>query len=177
MLCPECILWLLCVIKWAKILSYLHNTYIWGIFWSKFGYLNPEDDHTEEYSPFILKKSHHVLPWMCFCSYVAWSNGSKCEVICISILPIFRVIAGKNLGIWLSGEIIYNVTLTFLSLILKKIPSWSIENVTLWIYIIVKVCKRMRICKKYYFLLFLTIFCIFYPLWSYFFQKSPQESI
>ena len=42
--------------------------------------------------PFILKRSHHALSWMCFCGYIAWSNDSNCEVICI--LSIFAVVFG-----------------------------------------------------------------------------------
>jgi hypothetical protein len=38
-------LWLLWIIKWFKMGSYLHNTNIWGHFWSKFGYLTPWGDH------------------------------------------------------------------------------------------------------------------------------------
>jgi hypothetical protein len=34
-------LWLFCIIKWSKLGSYLHNTNIWGHFWSKCGYLTP----------------------------------------------------------------------------------------------------------------------------------------
>jgi hypothetical protein len=37
-------LWLLCIIKWSKLGSYLHNTNIWGHFWSKLGYLTPRGD-------------------------------------------------------------------------------------------------------------------------------------
>ena len=40
---------LLCIFKWSKLGSYLHNTNIWGHFWSKFGNLTPRGDHIYEY--------------------------------------------------------------------------------------------------------------------------------
>ena len=43
-------LWLLCIIKWSKLGSYLHNTNIWVHFWSKIGYLTPRGDHIYGYS-------------------------------------------------------------------------------------------------------------------------------
>jgi hypothetical protein len=51
---PSCLvlnvfLWLLCIIKWSKLGSYLHNTNIWHHFWSKFGYLTPWGDHISGY--------------------------------------------------------------------------------------------------------------------------------
>jgi hypothetical protein len=57
-------LWLLCIIKWSKLVNYLHNTNIWGHFWSKFVYLNPGVTIyrvTPTVFQFILNKYHHDL--------------------------------------------------------------------------------------------------------------------
>ena len=59
----------------------------------------------------ILKKYHHTLSWMYFCGYLAWSNGSNCEVICIT--SIFGVIFGSKFGFLTIGVPKYRATPLF----------------------------------------------------------------
>ena len=66
----------------------------------------------------ILKKYYHTLSWMYFCGYLAWSNGSNCEVICI--MSIFGVIFGSKFGFLTIGVPKYRATPTVFQLILNK---------------------------------------------------------
>ena len=94
---PRCVvlgvfLWSLCIIRWAKSGSHLHNNNIWGYFWSKFGHSIPGWPYIRlPYTvwQFILKEYHHALSYIYFCGYFALSNGPNWKVICI--LPIFAV--------------------------------------------------------------------------------------
>ena len=69
---PSCVvlnvcLWLLCIIKWTKLRSYLHYTYIWDHLLSKFGNLTPYDAHriNPTVLRLILKKYNHILCPVC----------------------------------------------------------------------------------------------------------------
>ena len=69
---PSCVvlnvcLWLLCIIKWTKLGSYLHYTYIWDHLLSKFGNLTPYGAHriNPTVLRLILKKYNHILCPVC----------------------------------------------------------------------------------------------------------------
>jgi hypothetical protein len=131
---------------WSTLWSYLHNTKIWGHFWSTFGYLPPPMVTIYRVTPtvlqFILNKYHHALYWMYFCGYFALSNAQNCEVICI--IPIFGVIFGQNLGIWPPGVTIYRVTPHCFAINFEEIPSCFVLNVFLWLLCIIK-CSKLQI--------------------------------
>ena len=50
MLCTECIFVVTLHNQWFKLWSYLHNTYSWCLFWSKFRYLTLQRYHVKGYS-------------------------------------------------------------------------------------------------------------------------------
>jgi hypothetical protein len=56
-------LWLLCIIKWSKLGSYLRNTNIWRHLWSEFGYLTTRGDHIYGY-PLLFSHSFWRNPIM-----------------------------------------------------------------------------------------------------------------
>ena len=103
--------------------SFTHNPCIWSLVWLY------ERPHTV--LPFILKRSHRALPWKCFCGFIAWSNDSNCEVICI--IPIFAVVFGY-LTPW--GDHITGFSHTVLPLILKNPIMLCPECSLCWLCII-----------------------------------------
>ncbi len=93
-------LWVLSIIKWSKLASYLHNTNVWGNLLYKFGYLTTGVT-IYRVNPYCLAINSEAIPSSVvlnvFLSYFALSNGPYSHVICIALL--FGVIFGQNLGI------------------------------------------------------------------------------
>ncbi len=88
--CPKCV----CCgyFAWG---SYLHNTNIWGHFWSKTGYLAPCGAHIWSYPhcyAIHFEEIPSYLSWMHIYGYFALSNGQNREVLrIISILGVILV--------------------------------------------------------------------------------------
>ena len=84
-------LWLLWMIKWVKLWSYLHSINIWDDLLSKYGYLTPRGYHTKGYS-LLFCHSFLINPIMLCpeCIFVV-----TLHVICI--IPMGEVIFGQSL--------------------------------------------------------------------------------
>ena len=82
-------LWWLCIIKWPKLGNYLHNTNIWGDFWSKFWYLTPWGAYIYIYGCLLLVCHLNTTTPSpkCISGICVLSNGLNWEVTCI--IPIF----------------------------------------------------------------------------------------
>ena len=106
---------------------------IWPPGWPYIGF------NTPTVSPLIMKKYCHALSWMYFYSYLALSNGSNWEFICL--IPIFVVIFGQNVGFWPPGVLIYRVTPHCVTINFEEIPLWFVLNVFLLLLCTIKSFK------------------------------------
>jgi hypothetical protein len=141
---PSCMvlnvfLWLLCIIKWSKFGSYLHNTNIWHHFWSKFGYLTPWGDHISGYPLLFGNSFRRNIIMLC----------PKC--ISVVTLHYQMVQIGKYLhnthicgNFWSTfwyltpGVSIYRVTPHCFAINFEEIPSCFVLDVFLWLLCIIK---------------------------------------
>ena len=115
-------------------------SFFWGHFWSKFGYLAHLGAHlygplqllwpfiwspsTVDYEDITSRFNLNV-----FCGYYVLSNGPNWEDF--SIISIFAVIFGQNLGIWPPGVPIYRAATNFYAIDIEDIASRFNLNVFL----------------------------------------------
>jgi hypothetical protein len=84
LIAKQCILWLLFIIKWSKLGSYLHNTNIWHHYWSNFGHLTPGPGVT-------------IYMFNPYCVAIHFEEISSCFVLNV-FLWLFCIIKLSKLG-------------------------------------------------------------------------------
>jgi len=111
----KCILWLFCMIKSSKLVSYCHNTHILGKIWPKFGYLTSWGDRIEGYPLGFINYFLIIMNILYTkCVFVTICMIKKSNWWVIVITPIFWSKSGQHFGIWPPGVTI------------KRVISWGL---------------------------------------------------